>query len=140
MSSQENPVVETITNVEDYELLMAEFKRIMAKDESKITKTESRRLEWMAPLIQAYEAEHFPMEKPDAIDMILFRMDQMGLRAIDLVPYIGSRGRVSEVLHRKRPLSLRMIVNLHFGLDMPYDHLMPQELPVDAVIVLLEPD
>lgn len=81
-------------------------------------------LEILALLIQKYEDEHYPMPPSDPIEAIRFRMDQEGLTAKDLEPFIGSRGRVSEVLTGKRPLSLTMIRRLHDGLRIPYESLI----------------
>ena len=68
--------------------------------------------EAMVTLIEAYEARHYPIDPPDAVDAIKFRMEQQGLQPKDLEPMIGSRGRVSEVLNRKRPLSMAMVWRL----------------------------
>lgn len=75
-------------------------------------------------LIEAYEAKHFPIEPPDPVEAIKFRMEQMGLTPHDLEPMIGGRGRVSEVLNRRRPLSLNMIRRLHDGLGIPAETLI----------------
>ncbi|KAA8698216.1 MULTISPECIES: helix-turn-helix domain-containing protein [Pseudomonas] len=80
-------------------------------------------LEILALLIEKYEDEHFPMPPSDPVEAIKFRMDQMGLTARDLEPFIGSSGRVSEVLNHKRKLSLAMIKRLHEGLRIPYERL-----------------
>ncbi|MGL5996525.1 MAG: helix-turn-helix domain-containing protein [Pseudomonas proteolytica] len=80
-------------------------------------------LEILALLIEKYEDEHFPMPPSDPVDAIKFRMDQMGLTARDLEPFIGSSGRVCEVLNHKRKLSLAMIKRLHEGLRIPYERL-----------------
>lgn len=77
------------------------------------------KLEVLATLIEAYEAKHFPIESPDPIEAIKFRMDQAGLNVADLVPSIGNPNRVYEVLSRKRPLTLRMIRNLSANLQIP---------------------
>lgn len=74
---------------------------------------EGDRLDVLATLIDAYEQRQFPMDPPDPIDAILFRLEQMGLTRKDLEPIIGSRGRVTEVLGRKRNLSIEMIRNIH---------------------------
>jgi HTH-type transcriptional regulator/antitoxin HigA len=71
------------------------------------------RLDILATLIDAYEAEHYPMEPPDPIEAIKFRMEQQGLSRKDLEPLIGTRTRVSEVLNRRRSLSIGMIRRLH---------------------------
>jgi HTH-type transcriptional regulator/antitoxin HigA len=85
---------------------------------------EGDELEVLALLIEKYEDEHHPMPPSDPIEAIKFRMDQQGLTPRDLEAYIGPSGRVSEVLNRKRPLSLRMIKRLHDGLHIPYESLL----------------
>lgn len=77
---------------------------------------EADEMEVLVTLIEAYENKHYPITPPDPIEAIKFRMEQQNLSARDLEVYIGSSGRVSEVLNRKRPLSLRMIKRLHDGL------------------------
>ena len=71
------------------------------------------RLDILATLIDTYEAEHYPMDPPDPIEAIKFRMEQQGLSRKDLEPFIGTRTRVAEVLNRKRSLSISMIRRLH---------------------------
>ena len=78
----------------------------------------------LVTLIETYENKHYPIAPPNPVDAIKFRMEQQGLSARDLEPYIGPSGRVSEVLNRKRPLSLRMIKQLHEGLHIPYESLL----------------
>jgi HTH-type transcriptional regulator/antitoxin HigA len=75
----------------------------------------------LTTLIEVYEATHFPIDAPDPIAAILFMMEQKGLTRRDLEPAIGSRGRVSEVLSRKRPLTLPMVRALSSLLDIPTD-------------------
>jgi HTH-type transcriptional regulator/antitoxin HigA len=82
------------------------------------------RLDVLATLIDAYEAEHFPMDPPDPIDAIKFRMEQQGLARKDIEPFIGTRTRVAEVLNGKRPLSIGMIRRLHEGLGISADVLI----------------
>lgn len=77
------------------------------------------RLDVLVTLVQAYEARHHAITAPDPVDAIRFRMEQAGLRPRDLEPYIGGRGRVSEVLSGKRPLTLPMIRRLAAGLAIP---------------------
>lgn len=77
------------------------------------------RFEILATLIEAYEGRHFPIDLPDPIDAIKFRMEQSGLAIKDLEPMIGKPNRVYEVLNRKRPLTLAMIRRLHQGLGIP---------------------
>lgn len=83
-------------------------------------------LDVLATLVEAWERVNVPIEKPDPVDALLFRMEQMGLARRDLEPFIGSRGRVSEVLSRHRPLSLAMIRRLHAGLGIPAEVLIGQ--------------
>jgi HTH-type transcriptional regulator/antitoxin HigA len=75
-------------------------------------------LEVLGTLVQAYEVHHFPLDLPDPIEAIKFRMEQQGLKAKDLQPMIGGANRVYEVLNRKRPLSLAMVRKLHSGLGI----------------------
>ena len=77
------------------------------------------RFEILATLVEAYESKHFPIEAPDPIEAIRFRMEQGGLNVKDLVPSIGQPNRVYEVLNRKRGLTLEMIRNLHRNLGIP---------------------
>jgi len=76
------------------------------------------RLDVLATLIDAYEAEHHPIDPPDPVAAIKFRMEQQGLSRRDLEPFIGTRTRVAEVLNRKRSLSIGMIRRLHQGLGI----------------------
>jgi len=81
--------------------------------------TDDDRLKILVTLVEAYEAEHFPIEAPDPVEAITFRMEQKGMTRKDLEPLIGSRARVSEVLSGRRPLSLAMIRRLTVVLKMP---------------------
>ncbi len=85
-------------------------------------------LELWSVLVEKYEDEHFPIAAPDPIDAIRFRMEQERLRPVDLVPYLRSKSKVSEVLNRKRPLSVAMIRSLSAGLNIP-PALLLQESP-----------
>lgn len=76
-------------------------------------------LELLVHLVEGYEAAHHSIDPPDPIEAIKFRMEQGGLKQVDLVPFIGNKSKVSEVLSGKRPLSLAMIRNLHKGLGIP---------------------
>lgn len=82
------------------------------------------RLDVLTTLVQAYEATNFPMDLPDPVEAIKFRMEQAGLTAKDLEPMIGQRNRVYEILNRKRPLTLPMIWRLHKGLGIPAENLI----------------
>lgn len=78
----------------------------------------------LVTLIEAYENKHHDIGPADPVEAIKFRMEQEGLTPRDLEPYIGQSGRVSEVLNRRRPLSLRMVKKLHDGLKIPYESLL----------------
>jgi HTH-type transcriptional regulator / antitoxin HigA len=79
---------------------------------------EADRLEVLGTLVEAYEARHYPLELPDPIEAIKFRMEQQGLSAKDLKPMIGGLNRVYEVLGRKRPLSITMVRRLNTSLGI----------------------
>jgi HTH-type transcriptional regulator/antitoxin HigA len=85
---------------------------------------EGDRLDVLVTLVEAWESRHFPLELPDPIEAIKYHMEQKGLAPGDLVPMIGSRNRVYEVLNRKRPLTLKMIWRLHEGLGIPAESLI----------------
>jgi|SRR5450830_427693 HTH-type transcriptional regulator/antitoxin HigA len=80
---------------------------------------EGDRFEVLLTLVEAYEAKNFPIDLPDPVEAIKFRMEQEGLTAKDLVPMIGRLNRVYEILNRKRSLTLPMIWKLHVGLGIP---------------------
>ncbi|CAM2198549.1 HTH-type transcriptional regulator / antitoxin HigA (plasmid) [Paraburkholderia kururiensis] len=82
------------------------------------------RLEILATLVERYEGEHFPLDLPDPVEAIKFRMEQAGLSASDMQPYIGNLNRVYEVLSRKRGLSLSMIRRLSRELNIPAEVLI----------------
>lgn len=94
----------------DYDRALAEVERLWG---AKSGTPEGDRLDILATLIDAYEAEHYPMDPPDPIEAIKFRMEQQGLTRKDLEPLIGTRTRVAEILNRKRSLSIGMIRRLH---------------------------
>lgn len=87
---------------------------------------EEDELELFSVLIEKFEQEHYPIDLPDPIAAIEFRMDQQGLTRKDLEPFIGSQSKVSEVLNRKRPLSLAMIRALHAGFGIPAEVLLQE--------------
>jgi len=81
-------------------------------------------LDVLATLVEAYERDHFGIKSPDPVEAILFRMEQMGLDRKALEPFLGGRSRVSEVLNRKRGLSMSQIRKLRDGLDIPLENLI----------------
>lgn len=116
--------IRPIKNDSDHE---SALKRIHALMSAKAGTDEGDELDILATLVDAYEAKHFPVETPDPIEAIRFRMEQMGLERKDLEPFIGSRARVSEVLNKRRGLSLKMIRALHKELDIPLEVLIGRE-------------
>jgi HTH-type transcriptional regulator/antitoxin HigA len=86
--------------------------------------TEGDELDVLVTLVQAFEEAHYPIDAPNPVEAILFRMEQAGLEDADLVPYLGQRSRVSEVLGYKRRLSIGMIRKLNEGLKIPLESLI----------------
>jgi HTH-type transcriptional regulator/antitoxin HigA len=93
---------------------------------------EGERLDVLGTLVQAYEAKHHPIDPPDPIEAIKFRMEQAGMTVKDLVPYIGPLNRVYEVLAYKRSLSLSMIRRLSEGLHIPAEVLIRESVAIAA--------
>ena len=85
---------------------------------------EGDRLDVLVTLVEAWERQHYPFDFPDPIEAIKYHMDQNGLQPRDLIPFIGSRNRVYEVLNRRRSLTLNMIRRLHEGLGIPAESLI----------------
>ena len=108
----------------------ADYKRALREvsayfdDEPEPGSEEGDRFEILLTLVEAYEAKHFPIDAPDPIEAIRFRMEQGGLTVKDLVPSIGQPNRVYEVHNRKRGLTLEMIRNLHRNLGIPAESLI----------------
>ena len=113
----------------DHAVAVARLSELMDMDPAAGTAEEAE-LELLALLIQSYEQTKFPPTPPDPIDAILFRMDQQRLAHKDLVPYIGSMSKVSEVLSGKRALSMAMVRALHEGLKIPAEVLIRREAAV----------
>jgi HTH-type transcriptional regulator / antitoxin HigA len=112
-----------IKGTADYEAALAQTERLVALDPA-VSTPEADQLELLTVLIHDYEKRKFPFDAPDPISAIEFRMQEQGLRQKDLVPLLGSRSRVSEVLARKRPLTVPMIRSLSVGLGIPSDVLV----------------
>lgn len=108
----------------EYEEALAHLETLM---EAEPNATLEEEMELFAVLIEDYENEHFPIDLPDPVEAIKFRMEQQGLNRKDLEKYIGSQSKVSEVLNRKRPLSIGMIRSLHQGLGIPAEVLLQEE-------------
>jgi len=105
----------------DYEKALAEIERLWG---ARIGTPEGDRLDILATLIDVYENEHYPIDPPDPIEAIKFRMEQQGLTRKDLEGIFGSRTRVAEVLNRRRGLSINMIRRLHEKLGISVEVLI----------------
>jgi len=108
----------------------AALKDVEALMGAKANTADGERLDVLVTLIEAYDGKHFPLELPDPVEAIKFKMDQKGLTPKDLEPMIGRLNLVYEMLNQKRPLTLKMIWELHRGLDIPAESLIrqPEEL------------
>ena len=115
--------IKAIRTEKDYLAALRDLSALIDSDPSPDT-PEGERLDVLGTLVQAYEAKHHPIDPPDPIDAIKFRMEQSNLTAKDLVPYIGPLNRVYEVLNYKRSLSLNMIRRLSDGLHIPAEVLI----------------
>ena len=107
--------IKPIRTKRDYEAALDEVERLWG---SKLGTPEGDRLDVLATLIEAFEAAHYPMDPPDPIEAIKFRMEQQGLSRRDLESLIGTRTRVAEILNRRRNLSIGMIRRLHKALGI----------------------
>lgn len=116
--------IQPIKTERDYDAALAEVEALWGAQPDT---PEGDKLDVLITLVEAYEARHHPIFPPDPIEAILFRMEQSGLERKDLERYIGHSGRVSEVLNRKRPLTLSMIRKLWEGLDIPLESLIQQD-------------
>jgi HTH-type transcriptional regulator/antitoxin HigA len=117
--------IHTVTNKKEYRAALAELSALMSRHPH-LTREESARLDILGLLVDAYEKKHFPLEKPSPIEMLEFVMENRGMTRADLVPFIGSKSKVSEVLAGKRSFSLAMIRKLHRGLSIPADILLAE--------------
>ena len=113
--------IKPIRTKADYKAALREIESLM---DAAAGTPRGERLDVLATLVEAYERKHFPMDLPDPVEAIKFRMEQSGLSAKDLVPMIGRLNRVYEVLGRKRALTLPMIRALHDKLDIPGESLL----------------
>jgi len=115
--------IRPIHNELDYKAAL-EAVSILVDADPKPSTADGDRLEILATLVERYESEHFPLDLPDPIEAIKFRMEQAGLSASDMQPFIGNLNRVYEVLSRKRGLSLSMIRRLNKELKIPAEVLI----------------
>ena len=117
----ETLAIKPVRTEADYERALKDIEALM---DARSGTPEADELEVLSTLVEAYEAEHYPIEAPDPIALIEFAMEQRGATRADLEPIIGLRGRVSEVLRRKRPLTLAMIRKLNEEWGLPADVLV----------------
>ena len=115
--------VRPIRTEEDYEAALARLNEVF---HAEVSTTEGEELELLADLIEHYEDKHYPMDLPSPVAAIEFQMDQMGMTQRDLIPFIGSRAKVSEVLAGKRPITMAMARALHQHLRIPADILLKE--------------
>ena len=114
--------IKPIHSEADYQTAMKEIESLF---ESQAGTPEGNRMDVLVTLVEAYEAKHFPIPKPDdPVQVLEYYMESRGLSRSDMIEYLGSKERVSEVLNRKRGLSLPMIQRLHAGLGIPADLLI----------------
>lgn len=124
------PELKPIRTKQDYEEVLARVDALMGAQPDSV---EGRELNLLADLVVAYEEEHVPMGYPSPVEVIEYCMDQRGLKPRDLVPFIGSRTKVAEVLSGKREVTVPMARALHKFLDIPEELLRsrPSECPDD---------
>ena len=119
--------IEPIKTESDYNAALAEVERLMDAD---LNTPDGDKLDVLTTLVEAYEERHYPVGPPDPIEAILHQMESQGLTRGDLEAYLGSRARVSEILNRKRSMSLQMIRKLQKGLGISAEVLIRQ-YPLD---------
>lgn len=125
--------ISKIKDEAQYRLYVEEVGRLIELDNHERTEEDRSNLEILAHLVELFEKERFPITPPSSIEAIRFRMEQMNLSPKDLIPYIGSHSRVSEVLSGKRSLTKKMIKSLNKGLGIPLDSLLNEVLEQEGV-------
>lgn len=113
--------IKPIKRQADYQAALKEIERLF---EAESNTPQGDRLEVLTTLVEAYEEQHYALPLPDPVEAIQYYMERRGLTRRDLEPYLGRRGRVAEVLSRKRSLTLAMIRRLHEGLGIPAEVLI----------------
>jgi HTH-type transcriptional regulator/antitoxin HigA len=113
--------VTPIRTKRDHARALKEIERLM---DARHDTPEGDRLDVLVTLVEAWEAKHYRIDLPDPVEAIKYHMENQGLQPKDLIPFIGSRNRVYEVLTRKRPLTLKMVWRLHQGLGIPAESLI----------------
>jgi HTH-type transcriptional regulator/antitoxin HigA len=115
--------IKAIKTEQDYEQALSRLEEIFHVPSNT---EEGDEAEVLSILIEKYEDEHYPIAAPDPIEAIKFRMEQMDMKKKDLAEIIGYKSRVTEILTRKRKLTLKMIRNLHEKLNIPYESLLSE--------------
>jgi HTH-type transcriptional regulator/antitoxin HigA len=115
--------LKVIRSEEQHRHYLAEIHGLIAKAPAPGSR-DADKLELLSVLVEAFENQQYPVEAPDPIDAITFRMHEQGLKQADLVPFFGTRSRVSEVLSRKRPLTVQMIRSVSLGLGISAETLV----------------
>ncbi|MCD4728504.1 MAG: helix-turn-helix domain-containing protein [Pirellulales bacterium] len=113
--------IKVLKTEEDYTKAL---KRLEEVFHAPIDSIEGDEADLLSVLIEKYEDEHYPIEAPDPIEAIKFRMEQMNMTKKELAEVIGYKSRVSEIFSRKRKLTLKMIINLHNKMKIPYESLI----------------
>lgn len=115
--------IQPIKTARDYRRTLSEIEGLMM---AKRGTPEGDRLDVLVTLVEAWEAKHYALDLPDPVSALKYHMEQKGLAPRDLIPFVGSRNRVYEVLNHKRPLTLKMVWRLHTGLGIPAESLIKQ--------------
>lgn len=113
--------IKPIKTEQDYQKAIARIEELWG---AKKDTAEGDELDLLATLVEVYEMRNYPIAPPDPVDAILFRMEQMGMSKADMIPYLGSQSRVSEILNRKRKLTLNMVKTLYKELKIPAEVLL----------------
>ncbi len=113
--------IKPIKTERDYQNALKQIEKLW---DAKPNTAKGDRLEVLVTLVEAYEEKHYKIEPPDAIEAIKFRMEQLGLKQSDLAKYLGGRSRASEILNRKRKLTVDMMRSLRKHLDIPPESLL----------------
>ena len=113
--------IKLIKSENDYNIALKRMEELFDVDTEDENYNEA---ELLITLIELYEKQHYNIEAPDPIEAIKFRMEQKGMKPVDLAKYLGTRGRVSEILNRKRKLTVKMMKILHHQLGIPAESLL----------------
>ena len=118
--------IKPIKTSKDHETVLKRIEQLMT---ALPNTTEGDELDVLVTLVEAYEAKHYAIDAPDPIAAIQHRMEALGMERKDLIPFLGSKSRVSEVLNRKRKLTMEMVRSLHIGMHLPAEALI-QDYPI----------